>query len=267
MTAPARPILRNSILAAGTGTPVLLLHGSASSAAMWTPLINILKSRFRVLAPDLIGYGRTDPWPDGQDFSLQDEVDLIAPLIASADGGAHVVAHSYGGVIALRLARSDRVALRSLTLIEPVEFVILRDGGEPEAWSEADTFRSNYVTRIAAGDTEAALHDFVDYWSGAGAWDAMDEPGRVAMRRSIAKLMLDFHATFADPGPDAWRDIAVPVRLLTGDRSPLTVRRIAARLARRLPSATLRVVAGANHFLPTTHHAMLGALLLEELRD
>jgi pimeloyl-ACP methyl ester carboxylesterase len=267
MNASARPILRNAMLAAGTGTPVLLLHGSASSGAMWTPMINVLKSRFRVLAPDLIGYGRTDAWPDGHDFSLQDEIDLVAPLIANADGGAHVVAHSCGGVIALRLARSGRVALRSLTLIEPVEFVILRDGREQAAWAEADAFRGNYVSGMAAGDTDTALHDFVDYWSGAGAWDAMDEPGRAAMRRSAAKMVLDFHATFADPGPDPWHDIAVRVRLLAGDRSPLPVRRIAARLARRLPSATLQVVSGADHFLPMTHHAMLGALLLEELSD
>ena len=38
-------------------------------------------------------------------------------------------------------------------------------------------------------------------------------------------------------------------------------------LAKRLPAATLRVVAGANHLLPATHHKMLGAFLLEQLRD
>jgi len=236
MTAPARPILRNSILAAGSGTPVLLLHGSASSAGMWAPVINVLKSRFRVLAPDLIGYGRTDAWPPGHDFSLEDEVRLIEPLIGTEP--THIVAHSYGGVVALQLARSGRVALRSLTLIEPVEFIILRDARDQAAWSEVDAFRGAYVTRMAAGETDAALRDFIDYWSGAGSWDAMDDPGR---------------------------DIRLPVRLIAGDRSPLPVRRIAAALARRLPSATLQVVAGADHFLPMTHHAMLGALLLEQL--
>ncbi len=263
MTAPARPILRSSILAAGAGTPVLLLHGSANSAGMWAPLINVLKSRFRVLAPDLIGYGRTDAWPPGHDFSLEDEVRLIEPLIANAP--AHVVAYSYGGVVALELARSERVALRSLTLIEPVEFIILRDARDQTAWSEVDAFRSAYVTRMAAGDTDAALRDFIDYWSGAGSWDAMDEPARDAMRRAAAQIVLDFRATFADRGPDPWRDVRLPVRLIAGDRSPLPVRRIAAALARRLPSATLQVVAGADHFLPMTHHAMLGALLLEQL--
>src|SRR5258708_22945169 len=115
MNAPARPILRNSILAAGSGAPVLLLHGSVSSATMWTPVINALKQRFRVLAPDLIGYGRTDAWPPELAFGLEDEVALIEPLVGNGPPGTHVVAHSYGGVVALPLARARRVALRSLT--------------------------------------------------------------------------------------------------------------------------------------------------------
>jgi pimeloyl-ACP methyl ester carboxylesterase len=64
---------------------------------------------------------------------------------------------------------------------------------------------------------------------------------------------------------DSLRPGAFPVRLLAGDRSPLPVRRIAAILAERLPSATLQVVTGANHLLPATHHRMLSALLLETL--
>jgi pimeloyl-ACP methyl ester carboxylesterase len=267
MNASARPILRNAMLAAGTGTPVLLLHGSASSGAMWTPVINVLKSRFRVLAPDLIGYGRTDAWPSEFEFGLDDEVGLIEPLVGNEPPGAHVVAHSYGGVVALQLARSGRVALRSLTLIEPVEFHVLRAASDQEAWSEVHGFGERYVARIAVGDTETALREFVDFWSGAGAWDAMEEPGRAQMRRAAAKMVLDFRATFADPGPDPWSHIRVPVRLLTGDRSPLPVRRIAAILARRLPSASLQVVAGADHFLPTTHHELLGAFLLEKLSN
>jgi pimeloyl-ACP methyl ester carboxylesterase len=79
----ARPILRNAVLAAGFGTPVLLLHGSASSSAMWTPVINALKARFRLIAPDLIGYGRTDAWPDEYEFRVDDELRLITTHRAS----------------------------------------------------------------------------------------------------------------------------------------------------------------------------------------
>ena len=267
MTASGRPILRSSILAAGSGAPVLLLHGSASTSAMWTPVIDVLKAKFRVMAPDLIGYGRTDPWPNGHEFTLDDEVRLIAPLLENRSGGAHVVAHSYGGVVALELARTHRILVRSLTLIEPVAFHVLRHASDPGPWSEAEELGRTYAAAMAAGETEAALRRFVDYWAEPGAWDAMDEGGRAQMRRVAPKMVLDFQVVLPDRGPDAWRDIEPPARLLAGDKSPLPVRRIAAILARRLPSASLQVVTGANHLLPATHHRMLSAFLLENLDD
>jgi pimeloyl-ACP methyl ester carboxylesterase len=263
MTAAARPILRSSVLAAGIGAPVLLLHGSVSSGAMWVPVIDALKHHFRAIAPDLIGYGRSDPWPAGHAFSLDEEVRLIEPFVKHER--VHVVAHSYGGVVALELARSPRVAIRSLTLIEPVAFYALRDADEAQAWSEAQAFRTSFTQRMAAGETETAMRGFVDYWSRPGTWDAMDEPGRAQMRRVAGKIVLDFEATFAAPVPPAVPEMRYPVRLLAGDKSPLPVRRIAALLARRLPSARLEVMAGANHLLPTTHHQELSKRLLAEL--
>jgi pimeloyl-ACP methyl ester carboxylesterase len=74
--------------------------GRAGPAAAWLgqfvgdvdPAIEILKPRFPVIAPDLFGYGRTVSWPAGHDFSLAEEVRLIAPLIEGAPETAHVVA-------------------------------------------------------------------------------------------------------------------------------------------------------------------------------
>jgi pimeloyl-ACP methyl ester carboxylesterase len=263
MSGPS-PILRNALSAAGFGTPMLLLHGSASSSAMWMPVINALKSRFRLLAPDLIGYGRTDPWPDGYVFGLEDELRLIEPLIEHLPGGAHVVAHSYGGVVALALARAGRVAIRSLILIEPVAFQMLH--GDPQAWVEFERFSNGFADPMAKGDVEGAMRHFVDYWSSAGSWDAMDEGSRVTMRRVAPKIMHEFHAASADPLVDTLRSVAFPVRLIAGDKSPLTVRRIAALIAERLPNASLDVVAGANHLLPSTHHRVLSEWLMKTLQ-
>src|SRR5215210_3605377 len=144
-----RPVLRSASVAGGEGAPVLLLHGSASSSAMWNPAIEILKPRFRAIAPDLIGYGRTDSWPAGHDFSLDEEVRLIAPLIAAAARPSHVVAHSYGGAVALRLAVAHPALIRSLTLIEPVAFYLLRVLEEHGAFAEVDAIRAEYMTRMA----------------------------------------------------------------------------------------------------------------------
>jgi pimeloyl-ACP methyl ester carboxylesterase len=258
-----RPILRNAVIAAGLGMPVLLLHGSASSSAMWTPVINALKARFRLIAPDLIGYGRTDAWPDEYVFGVDDELRLIEPLIEHLPGGAHVVAHSYGGVVALALARAGRVGIRSLTLIEPVAFHMARS--DAQAWAEVERFSSGFGERMAKGEVDAAMRHFVDYWSNAGTWDAMEEGTRANMRRAAAKIMHEFHAASADQAVGALHSVSFSVRLIAGDLSPLPVRRIAALLAERLPNASLQVFAGANHLLPSTHHRVLSAWLLEKL--
>jgi pimeloyl-ACP methyl ester carboxylesterase len=266
MTAPARPILRSSILAAGTGAPVLLLHGSASAAVMWAPAIDALKPKFRVAAPDLIGYGRTESWVDGHDFSADDELRLLEPLLPR-DALVHVVGHSYGGLVALHLALAGRIALRSLTLIEPVAFFLLPHAGAHDAWAEIRALGDGYAAGISAGETEAALRQFIDYWAGRGAWDAMDETLRAQIRRSARKIVLDFQVAFTDPGIEAVRALKCPVRVLSGGRTRAPTRRIASFLADALPSAKLEVVADANHLLPVTHPDMVAAFLLRELAE
>jgi pimeloyl-ACP methyl ester carboxylesterase len=261
-----RPILRSASVAAGEGAPALLLHGSASSSAMWNPAIEILKPRFRAIAPDLIGYGRTESWPPGHDFSLDEEVRLIAPLIAGAPTPAHVVAHSYGGAVALRLAVAHPALIRSLTLIEPVAFYLLRVLGEREAFAEVDAIREQYVTRMASGDPDGAMQLFTGYWAGGDAWAAMDEPTRALMRRAAPKVLLDWQSTFADgPTPEELRKLSMPARLLTGEVSPLPPRRILARLAELLPSAAVETIPGAGHLMPITHMPWLAQSLAERL--
>ena len=180
----------------------------------------------------------------------------------------HVVAHSYGGVVAL--------AARALGPRPPAFAHPDRAGrvprsarvGDREAWSEVDGFGERYVARIAAGDTETALREFVDYLAGRRC---LGRDGRAGRARRCGGRPASWCSTFARPSripaPTPGVDIRLPVRLLTGDKSPLLVRRIAAILAERLPSATLQVVAGADHFLPMTHHELLGALLLEKLSN
>jgi pimeloyl-ACP methyl ester carboxylesterase len=93
----------------------------------------------------------------------------------------------------------------------------------------------------------------------------MEEGTRAHMRRAAPKIMQEFHAASAHPLVDALRDVAFPVRLIAGDMSPLPVRRIAALIAERLPNASLQVIAGANHLLPSTHHRALSEWLLKTL--
>jgi len=92
----------------GSGEPVLLLHSSGSSGAQWRALIDRLSPRFRVIAPDLYGCGRTAPWPGGGAFQLAHEAEIACALLGRIGEPAHIVGHSYGGATALHLARMER---------------------------------------------------------------------------------------------------------------------------------------------------------------
>jgi pimeloyl-ACP methyl ester carboxylesterase len=190
----------------------------------------------------------------------------LQPLLPG-DGPVHVVGHSYGGLVALHLALAGRIALRSLTLIEPVAFFLLPHAGAHEAWMEIRALGDSYAAGIAAGETEAALRQFIDYWAGRGAWDAMDETLRAQIRRSARKIVLDFQVAFTDPGLEAVRALKCPVRVVSGGRSRAPTQHIASFLADALPSAEFEVVADANHLLPVTHPDMVAAMLLRELAE
>jgi pimeloyl-ACP methyl ester carboxylesterase len=98
----------------GDGTPVVLVHGAfATGAEEWAAQQPLAKQGFRLLVLDRRGYGRS-PAAQGEDF-LRD-ADDIAELLGD---GAHVVAHSYGGLGAMLAVARRPDATRSLTLLEP----------------------------------------------------------------------------------------------------------------------------------------------------
>src|SRR5512144_3434751 len=107
---PARVFVRE----AGTGPAVVCIHASASSSAQWRPLMDRLAGRFRTLAVDLYGSGRSPRWPDDRPLSLADEVALLEPVLAAAGDGFHLVGHSYGGAVALTAALAEPGRLRPL---------------------------------------------------------------------------------------------------------------------------------------------------------
>ena len=64
----------------GKGPCALLGHCSSASHKEWLPLIEELKGDWRVLAPDFIGYGQSDPWPIDKTFSIEADVKVLLAL-------------------------------------------------------------------------------------------------------------------------------------------------------------------------------------------
>jgi pimeloyl-ACP methyl ester carboxylesterase len=254
----------------GRGEPVLLLHSSGGSSGQWRALIDRLAGRYRVMAPDFYGYGATGSWPGHAAFTLKDEAEIVVALLRRAGEPAHLVGHSYGGAVALHVARERTGWLRSVSLIEPVAFHLLRDGTGPDAQGVAEiTAVAEGVGRaLASGDYLAGFGRFIDYWSGTGAWDSIPVSKHAPLAARLPKVALDFHATFNEPARlEHFRALALPALVVRGACSPLPTRRICERLAAVLPQVQARVVEGAGHMCPVTHRDHVNALIVARLES
>lgn len=111
--------VHTSYLVAGSGPPVLLLHGGGGSAIGWYPAFAPLAVRYRVIAPDMVGHGLSD-----KPSARYDRPYLRAWLEAFLDGlgieRASIVAHSTGGAVALQLALDSPERLDKLVLVNSV---------------------------------------------------------------------------------------------------------------------------------------------------
>jgi len=234
----------------GSGPGAVLLHSSASTRWQWRSLTEVLKTFRRVLAPDLWGYGESEA--PSREPSLPDEVAIVEAMAERAGGPVDLVGHSYGGALALRFTLDRPEVVRSLTLIEPVAFHLLRLGSEGEQWLLSDVQGVAAAVRRHRGG--AGMRRFVDYWNASGTWASLSEDKRSGLAGLAARVADNFTATLAEAIPlETYRQIQVPVLLLRGARSPAPTRRIVGLLGSTLPNVRLRTVADAGHMLPLTH--------------
>jgi pimeloyl-ACP methyl ester carboxylesterase len=259
---------RVAYLEQGAGAPVVLLHSTGASGNQWRRAAAELGDRFRVVAPDLCGYGGTAAWQGEGEISLAAEAALVAALIERLDEPVHLVGHSFGGAVALRLAQDRRELVKSLALIEPVAFHLLRDGDaiDAQAFDEISGVAEGVARAVACGEFQCGFGRFVDYWSGDGAWAALPEEKRRGMAPALGKVALDFWSALNDRA--RLRDLAeldVPTLVIRGGTSPLPVRRIAWHLGRTLPRVRLETIERAGHMAPLTHAAEVNALLAAHL--
>jgi pimeloyl-ACP methyl ester carboxylesterase len=229
---------------------LLCLHSSGGSGRQWKAYAAPLAPRFRIIAPDLLGYAGNGHWPSGTPASLDDEAQALAVLLPP--DGAHMLGHSYGGSVALQLALRWPERVKSLTLYEPVRFALLFGEQATETTGEAIVGVGRRIgMEVLSGALHAAAARFVDYWSGDGAWAALDERRRGALAQRMPKVHAEFEALFADRVPAAaYRRLTMPVRLLGGSRSPLPARQVLDRLEANLPNVTRATLAGLGHMGP-----------------
>jgi pimeloyl-ACP methyl ester carboxylesterase len=255
--------LRFHLLDTGAGPSALLLHSGGLSGAQWKRLAAALATDHRVLVPDFLGMGESEPWPADRPFHFSLDLEVAAAALERVEGAAHLIGHSYGGLLALHLALRLPARVCSLALYEPVAFSVLApDDPSLAEVSQSDLFRE--PTDDAGLD--GWLQRFIDYWSGAGAWASLPEAQRQAFRRVGRKLYGEASTLMRDRTPaEAFAAIRAPTLLLSGARSTRAAGRIAAVLAAAIPGASHEVLEGATHMAPLSDAAKVNARIQAHL--
>ncbi len=249
---------------------MIALHCSGAGASQWRHFADALGHSYEVLTPEHYGCETSGPWTGEHAFTIADEAERTIALIDKSEEKVHLVGHSYGGGVALHVALARPRRIASMALYEPSAFHLLRQMGDPgaEAYAEIEGVAWRIGEGVMTGNYRAAVADFVDYWNGRGAWDAMRPAIQNALIRWAPKGPLDFRALIDDTTPaHAYRGLDFPVLIMRGEHGPAPNRVIAEVLSTLLPANRLMMIDDAGHMGPLTHASEVSALIVRHIAD
>ena len=224
----------------GRGQPVVMLH-ARPFVSWYTPLADALPGW------SILRYHRTVR-TGGAEFRIEDDAAAVAALLRHVGfDRAHVVGHSYGGLVALALAIHDGSTVRSLGLLEPAGTGFL-----PR--SEAEAAMAPTLATYRAHGAEAGIDQFLALVAGDRYRPVLDRAAPGAFDDAVAHAAQFFDVEW--PAVAQWvcaaddvAPIAQPVLNVIGGDSSIRFSRVADLIQGWLPHAVRQTINGTNHLL------------------
>jgi pimeloyl-ACP methyl ester carboxylesterase len=250
----------------GAGEAVMLLHSGLYTSAQWRGILPYLADRFRVLAIDFYNMGGTQRWPGPGILTYDDDVLLLQGLVAQLGVPLHLVGHSYGGTIAVKVAVRHPPGLRSMAVIEPLVVELLESEGELVLYREYTGMVDGLLAAYQAGDRDAAWAGFFDYRNGAGAWRALSAEMRGKLDTYLEDLVDMCRAETVDRTLlPRLRRLRIPTLIAHGEHTTRPDIRAAELLHEAIPDSRYAMLRGGAHMAPVTHPEVVGPILREHL--
>jgi haloalkane dehalogenase len=262
--------LRMAYIDEGAGAPVLFLHGEPTWSFLWRKVMPpVLDSGYRCIAPDLLGFGRSDKPMDIGWYSYDQHTATVASLIDELDlRDATVVVHDWGGPIGLRLAVEHPERISRVVVLDTGLFTGRQKMSD--AWL---TFR-DFVARTEDLPVGLLVRRACKHDPGDEVIDAYDAPfPSVAAKAGARAFPLMLPTSPEMPGAhagqrvlEAMRSDDRPTLVLWADSDPVLPLRTGERFATALGTRVDHVIADAGHFLQEDAGPDIGRLIADWLR-
>jgi pimeloyl-ACP methyl ester carboxylesterase len=260
---------------AGSGPPLLLVHGFPTSSWDWEKLWPALEARFRVVAPDMLGFGFSDK-PQRHRYSLVEQATLHERLLQQLGvADPHVLCHDYGvSVLQELLARqldspAPALRLRSVTFLNgglfpeqhrPRPVQVLLAGPLGPLVSRLMTRRSfgSSFSAVFAPAHRPSPRDLDQFWQ------AIEHGGGARIAHRLMAYLAD-RRLHRDRWVSALQKTPVPLRLINGPLDPVSGAHMAARYRELVPGADVVSLEGVGHYPQLEAPERVLAALFEHL--
>jgi pimeloyl-ACP methyl ester carboxylesterase len=236
---------------AGSGDPLVLIHGIGSRWQMWEPVLDALSAEYDVIALDLPGFGRSPMPAPGTPPGADSLTSLVEGFLDEIGfQWPHVAGNSLGGLIALEMAR--RGAARSCAALSPAGFASRAE----TAFTRRAFWLSVRAARLAAPRADRllarprarrlALRQYLEHPERLSGAEAADSLRALAGAPWFDATLPSIRARQFYGGPE----IHVPVTVAWGERDRVLLPRQARRAAAEIPRARIVTLRGCGH-VPT----------------
>jgi len=265
---------RRAFVKVGQGPAVLLLHGLGCDHTTWDAVVEPLSRRYTVIAPDLLGHGRSAK--PRADYTLGGYANAMRDLLTVLGiDKVTVVGHSFGGGVAMQFAyqfpeRTERLMLVAAGGLGPEVSPAIRAISTPGFHQVMGLLTVPGVRHAGVAGLRALAHAPLkltrDLDEVAAIYDTFKDPDARHAIRHVVRAVVDWRGQIVTMADRAYLTEEMPLSVVWGSDDAVIPVEHAARVADLAPRARIEVIPDAGHFPHKDHPRRFARILQDFIR-